>query len=217
MRCRALPSRALQLRASAANGDEQGESEPLDITKMTLEEIEALPELGECTGAEGDRPPMVEELMADDKRFGMKMKALRGDFDADKLLCDPKDDTESGVSLAATLMPFPGTVEVRVVVKAMGSQDAVPDLVALLNSVQGVKVLSHAKTERMNGKFISLDLQCLMQSAESRYPPLFLSTLCGFLCLHSASDTVKARDGAMRMSVRAYVRAYAATQNHTTR
>lgn len=180
MCCRALPSRALQLRASAANGDEQGdeqgESQQLDITKMTLEEIEALPELGECTGAEGDRPPMVEELMAEDKRFGMKMKALRGDFDADKLLCDPNDDTESGISLAATLMPFPGTVEVRVVVKAMGSQDAVPDLVALLNSVQGVKVLSHAKTERMNGKFISLDLQCLMQSAESRCPPL--ATFC---------------------------------------
>ena len=112
--------------------------------------------------------PQVEELIAEDRRFGMKMKALRGDFDADKLLCDPKDDTESGVSLAATLMPFPGTVEVRVVVKNEGSQDAVPDMVALLNSVQGVKVLSHTQAERMKGKFVALDVQCLMQSAESR-------------------------------------------------
>ena len=98
----------------------------------------------------------------------MKMKALRGDFDADKLLCDPKDDTESGVSLAATLMPFPGTVEVRVVVRNEGSQDAVPDLVAILNGVKGVKVLSHSQAERMKGKFVALDVQCLMQSAESR-------------------------------------------------
>lgn len=172
-----LPSRSLHLRASARNSDEQneGESDSIDITKMSLEELEALPELGECTSTEEDRPPMVEELMAEDKRFGMKMKALRGDFDADKLLCDPEDDTESGVSLAATLMPFPGTVEVRVVVKKTGPQDAVPELVALLNSVQGVKVLSHSQTERMNGKFVTLDLQCLMQSAESRY--LYLS-LC---------------------------------------
>jgi hypothetical protein len=30
--------------------------------------------------ADEDRPPMVEELMAEDARFGMKMRALRGDF-----------------------------------------------------------------------------------------------------------------------------------------
>ena len=46
----------------------------------TLEEIEALPELGECMGGEVDDRPMVEDIMAEDLRFGMKMRALRGDF-----------------------------------------------------------------------------------------------------------------------------------------
>ena len=41
------------------SAEEQGEGEWLDITKMSLEELEALPELGECTGGEVDRPPMV--------------------------------------------------------------------------------------------------------------------------------------------------------------
>ena len=51
------------------------------LALRTLEEIEALPELGEYAVADDkDRPPMVEELMADDARFGMKMRALRGDF-----------------------------------------------------------------------------------------------------------------------------------------
>jgi len=50
------------------------------LALRTLEEIEALPELGEYAVADEDRPPMVEELMADDARFGMKMRALRGDF-----------------------------------------------------------------------------------------------------------------------------------------
>jgi hypothetical protein len=47
----------------------------------TPEELEALPELGECTGSDEDRPPMIEELMAEDRRFGFKMAALRGDYD----------------------------------------------------------------------------------------------------------------------------------------
>ena len=43
--------------------------------------MEALPELGEGTsGDSSDRAPMLEEIMADDVRFGMKMRALRGDF-----------------------------------------------------------------------------------------------------------------------------------------
>ena len=50
------------------------------LARRTLEEIEALPELGEYAVGEEDRPPMVEELMAEDARFGMKMRALRGDF-----------------------------------------------------------------------------------------------------------------------------------------
>ena len=50
------------------------------FARRTLEEIEALPELGEYAVGEEDRPPMVEELMAEDARFGMKMRALRGDF-----------------------------------------------------------------------------------------------------------------------------------------
>jgi hypothetical protein len=54
---------------------------PRWLALRTLEEIEALPELGEYAVADDkDRPPMVEELMADDARFGMKMRALRGDF-----------------------------------------------------------------------------------------------------------------------------------------
>ena len=48
--------------------------------RRSMEEIEALPELGQCTGGDEGRPPMVEELMAEDVRFGMKMRALRGDF-----------------------------------------------------------------------------------------------------------------------------------------
>jgi len=47
--------------------------------------MEALPELGEGTsgdtsGDSSNRAPMLEEIMADDMRFGMKMRALRGDF-----------------------------------------------------------------------------------------------------------------------------------------
>jgi len=135
----------------------------LDITKMTLEEIEALPELGEGTG-DINRPPMVDEIMADDLRFGMKMRALRGEFAPE----DPKKDTESGLSLAATIMPFPGTVEMRVVVKPAGSEDAVPELLDLLNAVAGVKVITHTRTQRLNGKYVTLELQCLMQSAQAR-------------------------------------------------
>jgi hypothetical protein len=80
---------------------------------------------------------------------------------------DPKKDTEDGLSLAATIMPFPGTVEMRLVVKPAGS-DPVPELLKLLEGVEGVKVLTHSQTERLNGKFVSLDLQCLVQSAEAR-------------------------------------------------
>lgn len=53
---------------------------------------------------------------------------------------DPRLDTESGRALAETIMPFPGMVEIRVVVKSMDSQDIVPELVELVNGVAGVKV-----------------------------------------------------------------------------
>ena len=86
---------------------------------------------------------MVEEIMEEDLRFGMKMRALRGDFTP----ANPVEDTEAGPSLAAAIMPFPGMVEMRVVVKRRGAGTAleptpVPDIVHLLNCVPGVKVLT---------------------------------------------------------------------------
>ena len=147
------------LRASAEEDDET----PDDITKMSLEEIEALPEIGEYQVSDADRPPMIEELMAQDRRFGFKMAALRGDYDA----VSPAEDTEESTALAATIMPFPGTVEMKLVVKPAGG-DPVPELVDILNGVHGVKVLRHHQTERLNGKFLSLALDCLVESAEAR-------------------------------------------------
>eukprot|EP00277_Geminigera_cryophila_P000982 CAMPEP_0179414874 /NCGR_PEP_ID=MMETSP0799-20121207/5920_1 /TAXON_ID=46947 /ORGANISM="Geminigera cryophila, Strain CCMP2564" /LENGTH=245 /DNA_ID=CAMNT_0021187553 /DNA_START=61 /DNA_END=798 /DNA_ORIENTATION=+ len=153
---------AQRLQASAAGGDD---TDSFDITKMTLEEMEALPELGEGTsGDSSDRAPMLEEIMADDVRFGMKMRALRGDFAPQ----DAAKDTECGLSLAETLMTFPGTVEMRVVLKPAGNKQAVPQLLELLDAVSGVKVISHTQKERMNGKYVTLDLQCLIQSALAR-------------------------------------------------
>jgi hypothetical protein len=86
---------------------------------------------------------MVEEIMEEDLRFGMKMRALRGDFTPSS----PVEDTEAGASLAAAIMRFPGIVEMRVVVKRRGAGTAleptpVPDIVHLLNCVPGVKVLT---------------------------------------------------------------------------
>jgi len=152
------------LRAGAAADGDGADNDSFDIRKMSMEEIEALPELGQCTGGDEGRPPMVEELMAEDVRFGMKMRALRGDFAPE----DPRLDTESGRALAETIMPFPGMVEIRVVVKSMDSQDIVPELVELVNGVAGVKVMTHTSTERLNGKYVTLDLQCAMESAEAR-------------------------------------------------
>jgi len=53
---------------------------------------------------------------------------------------EPEHDTESGRALAKAIMPFPGMVEMRVVVKQIDGHDAVSDLVQLINSVVGVKV-----------------------------------------------------------------------------
>lgn len=53
---------------------------------------------------------------------------------------EPEHDNESGRALAKAIMSFPGTVEMRVVVKRIGTQDAVTELVQLIDSVVGVKV-----------------------------------------------------------------------------
>ena len=151
------------LRPLRASAEAEDDETPDDITKMSLEEIEALPEIGEYQVSDADRPPMIEELMAQDRRFGFKMAALRGDYDA----VSPAEDTEESTALAATIMPFPGTVEMKLVVKPAGG-DPVPELVDILNGVHGVKVLRHHQTERLNGKFLSLALDCLVESAEAR-------------------------------------------------
>jgi hypothetical protein len=53
---------------------------------------------------------------------------------------EPEHDTESGRALAKAIMPFPGMVEMRVVVKRIDANDSVTELVQLINSVVGVKV-----------------------------------------------------------------------------
>lgn len=53
---------------------------------------------------------------------------------------EPEHDTESGRALAKAIMPFPGMVEMRVVVKRIDDHDAVTEVVQLINSVDGVKV-----------------------------------------------------------------------------
>ena len=59
---------------------------------------------------------------------------------------DAAKDTECGLSLAETLMTFPGTVEMRLVLKPAGNNQAVPQLLQLLDAVSGVKVTLHPFT-----------------------------------------------------------------------
>eukprot|EP00281_Chroomonas_sp_CCMP1168_P001794 CAMPEP_0206262738 /NCGR_PEP_ID=MMETSP0047_2-20121206/28417_1 /ASSEMBLY_ACC=CAM_ASM_000192 /TAXON_ID=195065 /ORGANISM="Chroomonas mesostigmatica_cf, Strain CCMP1168" /LENGTH=57 /DNA_ID=CAMNT_0053690177 /DNA_START=18 /DNA_END=188 /DNA_ORIENTATION=- len=52
--------------------------------------------------------------MAEDRRFGFKMRALRGEFDKGG------EDRESGTSLASILFSFPGVCELKIVARKEG-------------------------------------------------------------------------------------------------
>ncbi|EKX37622.1 hypothetical protein GUITHDRAFT_116259 [Guillardia theta CCMP2712] len=138
------------------NGEENTDDAARSLEGMSLEEIEALPELGELSC--GDRPPMIEEIMQEDVRFEYKMRALRGEFSP-----SVGEDTEDSLHLAEALLKFPGPCELRVVVRNEG--EVAQELSGMLASVEGLKVVSKTQEPRMGGKFLAVQFQVEVESA----------------------------------------------------
>lgn len=144
---------------------------------MTLEEIENLPDISEYFGEDAsalaqDRAPTVEDLMAADKRFAYTMGALQGQFDP-KTEEEKKEDKEDGSLLAQTLLPFPCSCQLGVVVRNEARRgeaegDVTKSILSIITHVTGVEVEGYKVSERLKGKFLSISVSCFVQTAAAR-------------------------------------------------
>eukprot|EP00287_Rhodomonas_sp_CCMP768_P000712 CAMPEP_0196750586 /NCGR_PEP_ID=MMETSP1091-20130531/80955_1 /TAXON_ID=302021 /ORGANISM="Rhodomonas sp., Strain CCMP768" /LENGTH=213 /DNA_ID=CAMNT_0042098219 /DNA_START=56 /DNA_END=693 /DNA_ORIENTATION=+ len=149
------------LRAKQDDSDDAREEKPL--SELTLEEIESLPDMSEYYQTPPqNRTPTVSDVMEQDRRFGFKMRALQGDF-TPAAEAESKEDIEGGSFLAQTLIPFPSPLPFGVVVR--NEEGAKTEILKLLNSVPGIEVEGHKVSERLGGKFLSLTVTCMVESA----------------------------------------------------
>uniref|UniRef100_A0A7S0QII8 ACT domain-containing protein n=1 Tax=Cryptomonas curvata TaxID=233186 RepID=A0A7S0QII8_9CRYP len=149
---------------SENSGSDENKDQPTGLEGLSAAEIEALPDLGSFM-REGVET--IEEIMAQDIRFGYKMRALQGEFSPP----NGTSDSERSTALAETLMGFPGICAFRIVAKqppGPAQPPVAPDLLACVAGVKGVAVLDHVVTERLGGKFVSLDITATVSDAAAR-------------------------------------------------